>query len=157
MKLAIIITIIILIIYYLNKKSANNHFFKNSRKLDKDFLLIYDILSSFDFPKDYIQRFALAYNFFRENPSQYNGTSIINDRYTIGGLEVQSVVHAYDWIVATSLKALMASNVRYAKSLRKMNSNWIWVWAVIFPALTISAILTSFKFLFYGTTTKRNN
>lgn len=147
MKTAIIITIILAIIYYLNKKSSNKHFFKSLKETQKDLELILKIMESFQFSNDYIHRFKVAYSYFEYHKQEYNGTSVINDRHTIGGLETQSVVHDYDWIVATSFKDLHVSNVRYANALRQMNTNWISTWCFIFVGLEIVAIFKSLKFI----------
>ena len=148
MKTTILITIILAIIYYLNKKSSNNHFLKPLKETQKDLDLILKVMESFQFSKDYTERFIIAYSFFQERPEQYNGTSVINDRYTIGGLEVQSVVHGCDWIVARSFKDLHISNVRYANAIRQMNTNFITAWFFIFVGLEIVALFKSLKYIF---------
>ena len=147
MTTTIIITIFLAFIWYLNKKSTNNHFYKSPTDLENDLELCTKILYNFDYSLDYIKRFKDAYAFFQINPKEYNGTSIINDRYTINGLEIQSVVHDFDWIFAKSLKDLHVSNVRYAKALRQVNVNWISTWCFIFVGLTIVSIFKSIKYL----------
>lgn len=147
MNTLIIIALFLGVIFYLNKKSKNEHFYKKYDELDKDYLLIEKILTNFNFSKDYKKRFNHAYSYFMASPKEYNGTSIINDRETIKGLEVQSVVHDYDWIVAKSFKDLHISNIRYAKALRQVNVNWLWAWG-LFVGLEIVAIFKSIKYLF---------
>ncbi len=146
METAIIVSIFLAVIFYLNKKSSNKHFFKSEIELERDFNLCIKILTNFNFSIDYIHRFIEAYNYFTLSPKEYNGTSIINDRYTISGLEVQSLIHDYDWIKAKSLKELHCSNIRYANALRIVNVNWIWVWS-LFLGLEIVSIFKSIKYL----------
>jgi hypothetical protein len=146
MKTAIIVSIFLAVIFYLNKKSSNKHFFKSEKELKSDLDLCIKILTNFNFSIDYIHRFIEAYNYFTLSPKDYNGTSIINDRYTISGLEVQSLIHDYDWIKAKSLKELHISNIHYANALRKVNVNWIWVWT-LFLGLEIVSIFKSIKYL----------
>jgi hypothetical protein len=150
MKYYILLAVFLLLVWYLNKKSSNNHFLKIQNKLDHDYLLIYNVLLSFNFSKEYINRFDIAYDYFCKNPKDYNGTSVINDRHTIGGLEVPSVIHDYDWIFATSLQDLLISNVRYAKALRTLNMNWITAWCFIFTGLNIVALFKSIKYIKNG-------
>ena len=147
MKTIILISLFLFLVWYLNKKSTNKHFYKSIFILKNELTLCITILKNFDFEKTYIDRFTKAYNFFIDKPLEYNGTSIINDRHTIKGLEIQSVVHDYDWIIATSLKDLHISNIRYAKALRKMNSNWIKTWIFVFVGLSIVSIFKSLKYI----------
>ncbi len=147
MRTTIFILAFLILIWYLNKKSSNNHFFKSSKDLGSDLKLCLKLLYNFEFPKNYIDKFEEAYDYFILKPKEYNGTSIINDRFTIKGLEIQSVVHDYDWIFAKSLKDLHVSNLRYANALRKMNTNWISTWCFIFVGLTIVSIFKSIKYL----------
>ena len=147
MKTTIIILAFLLLVWYLNKKSSNNHFSKSKKDLESDLKLCLKLLYNFEFPKDYIDKFDEAYYYFILNPKEYNGTSVINDRYTIKGLEIQSVVHDYDWIFAKSLKDLHISNIRYANALRTMNTNWINTWCFIFAGLSIVSIFKSIKYL----------
>jgi len=55
-------------------------------------------------------KFKIASEYFIKNPKEYNGTSIINDRWLIKGLEPESVIHDYEDITATSLKQLLKSH-----------------------------------------------
>lgn len=147
MKIIIIILLIFLVvIFYLNKKSYNDHFLKSKKELENDLDLCIKILTNFNFNTNYIDKFIEAYNYFTLSPKEYNGTSIINDRYTISGLEVQSLIHDYDWIKAKSFKQLHCSNIFYANSLRKVNVNWIWAWT-LFLGLEIVSIFKSIKYL----------
>jgi hypothetical protein len=144
----IIILAFLLLVWYLNKKSTNNHFSKSLFDLESDYKLCLKLLNNFEFPNNYIDKFEEAYDYFIFNPKEYNGTSVINDRFTIKGLEIQSVVHDYEWIFAKSLKDLHQSNIRYANALRKMNTNWISTWCFIFLGLSIVSIFKSIKYLF---------
>ena len=148
MKIAIIVSVFLAVIWYLNKKSSNSFFNKSEIELERDFNLCLKILTNFKFDIAYIDRFIEAYNYFILNPKDYNGTSVINDRWTINGLEIQSLVHDYDWIKAKSLKDLHISNIRYAIALRKVNVNWFWAWVFVFVGLQIVALFKSIKYLF---------
>lgn len=147
MLVKILLTGFLVLVYFLNKKSSNSHFYKSEKELNNDYALCLSILQNFDFSLDYIKRFKEAYAYFQLHPEEYNGTSVINDRYTIKGLEIQSLIHDFDWIVAKSFKELHRSNIRYANALRKVNVNWIWVWVFLFLGLEIVALFKSVKYL----------
>jgi len=137
-----IVTIICLfIIWYLNKTSKNDYF-KNPKR--EDYNLIISLYKNFELSSD---SFVKAWIYFIDFPEDYNGTSIINDRYMIKGLEPFSVTHDYAWITAKSFKDLYRSNLEYCKCLRKVNSNWLWVWAFIFIGLNLVSLFKSIKYI----------
>jgi len=150
MKTTIIILAILFIFWYLNKKSTSNYFFNSDEKLHNDLKLIMELYKNFKFDELDRMKFQIAFNYFAVNPEEYNGTSVISDRHMIKNLEPQSVVHDYDWIKAKSLKDLLKSNLYYAKSLRKVNCNWIWVWCFIYCGLNIVSIFKSIKYINYA-------
>ena len=140
-----IIISFLVIVWFLNKKSSNNYFKYTPRvRMSRDFLLIKSIYLNFDID---FETFKIAWEYFVENPNEYNGTSVINDRWFIKGLEPLSVEHDYDWIFAKSLKDLHKSNLKYCINLRKTNANWIWTWCFIFFGLTVVSIIKSIKFV----------
>jgi hypothetical protein len=147
MKTIIIILAILFIFWYLNKKSTSNYFYNSDEKLHNDLILILQLYKNFKFDTHDRIRFTNAFNYFAIHPKEYNGTSVINDRFMIANLEPQSVVHDYDWIKATSLKELYHANLYYAKSLRKVNVNWLYVWGFIFTGLSIVAVFKSIKYI----------
>ncbi|QHB40927.1 hypothetical protein stinky91_gp065 [Flavobacterium phage vB_FspS_stinky9-1] len=141
------IIIFLFVIWYLNKKSSNDFFNRAEEDIRKDLGLAYRLYQNFGFDNIDTINLRIACEYFISNPSQYNGTSIINDRVMIKGLEPQSVKHDYDWIMATSLKDLLTSNLYYCKSLRKINVNFIWCWGFIFVGLTLVSIFKSIKYI----------
>ncbi len=140
----IIIIIFLFVFWYLNKKSKNDYFFNNEKKLIDDFKLIEMLYKNFNIE---FEIFTKAWLYFKENPKKYNGTSVINDRWMIKGLEPLSVEHDYNWIIAKSLKELIISNLDYCYKLRKINTNFIWVWCFIFCSLNIVSLFKSIKYL----------
>ena len=147
MKTIIIITLGLFIVWYLNKTSKNFHFFKTNVNLLLDYELCKQLLVNFQFKEAYIKRFSKAYSYFIAHPNEYNGTSVLNDRFMIRGLEPQSVIHDYDWIFATSLKELLVANYNYAKALRQVNCNWFYCYGFIFVSLSIISVFKSIKYI----------
>lgn len=141
----IIITLVLFFFWYLNKTSKNDYFKeKQGQELWDDFYLIEKLYKNFDID---FKTFTKAHSYFRQYPNEYNGTSIINDRWFIKGLEPLSVEHDYNWIMAKSFKELIISNLDYCHKLRKVNANWVWVWGFVFCGLTIVSIFKSIKYI----------
>jgi len=137
----------LVVVWFLNKKSTNNYFkYTPKNIMCRDFVLIKSIYGSFGID---FNSFENAWRYFTEKPNEYNGTSVINDRWLIKGLEPLSVEHDYDWIIAKSLNELHKSNLKYCNNLRKINTNWIWVWGFIYLGLTFVSIFKSIKFIKY--------
>lgn len=141
MTTLIIILGVLLVFWYLNKISKNDYFF-NPKQEDYD--LIKSLYKNFGWD---FSNFDRAWKYFSLYPKQYNGTSVINDRFMVKGLEPMSVEHDRDWILAKSFRELYTSNIRYCKKLRDTNVNWLWVWGFIFGGLTIVAIFKSVKYI----------
>lgn len=144
MTYLIIITLVLFVFWFLNKKSKNDYFFNSKQKLIDDLELIEMLYKNFDID---FKTFAKAHTYFRQYPNKYNGTSVINDRWFIKGLEPLSVEHDYNWIFAKSLKELIISNLDYCHKLRKINANWFWVWGFVFCGLNIVSIFKSIKYI----------
>lgn len=137
----IIILGILLVFWYLNKISKNDYFLNPKQE---DYELIKTLYSNFDWD---FSNFNRAWKYFTLHPKQYNGTSVINDRFMVKGLEPMSVEHDLDFILAKSFIDLYTANIRYCKKLRDTNANWFFVWGFIFCGLTIVAIFKSVKYI----------
>ena len=135
----ILIALFLAVVWWLNKTSTNDYF-ENPKK--EDYELILKLYNNFEINSESLIR---AWDYFCLHPKEYNGTSIINDRWLIKNLEPFSVVHDYAWIKAKSLKELYDSNVFYCQCLRKVNSNWLWVWGFIFVGLNLVSLFKSIK------------
>ena len=135
---------LLFIFWFLNKKSINHYFFNSYDKLISDYKIIKLLYDNFQID---FKTFDIAWNYFKLRPHHYNGTSIINDRWFIKGLEPLSVEHDYEWIFAKSFKDLHKSNLKYCINLRKVNANFLWVWGFIFIGLSIVSIFKSIKYI----------
>ena len=143
----IYIIIFLATIWVLNKRSTNNFFFQDISVIREKIEFVIKIWQDFGFDAYDEIKFRIACEYFIKNPKQYNGTSIINDRWVIRGLEAESVIHDHEDIMAKSLKDLLKSNKEYCKRLRKRNTNWLWVWGFIYTGLTVVSIFKSIKFI----------
>lgn len=148
MTAVIIITAIFLfLVWFLNKRSRNDFFFQSEIIIRNKLKFILDIWEDFGYSKYDKARLRIAFEYFITNPKEYNGTSVIADQWLIKGLEPESVIHDYDYIMATSLKDLLKANKEYSQRLRKRNTQWLWVWGFIFVGLTIVSIFKSIKYI----------
>lgn len=138
---------LLLLFWILNKKSKNDFFFQSESEIRNKLKFIIDIWEDFGFDNYDEVRLRIAFEYFIKHPKQYNGTSVISDFWLIKGLEPESVIHDYEWIMATSLQDLHYSNNKYAERLRKRNAQWLWVWGFIFCSLTIVSIFKSIKYI----------
>lgn len=143
---SIIIIIFLATMWYLNKKSKNDFFFQDKEIIFKKLEFVLQIWDDFEFSPYDKFKLRLAFAYFINHPERYNGTSVINDRWLINGLEPESVIHDYDYIMATSFKSLNRANKEYCKRLRKRNTQWFWAWGFIFCGLTIVSIFKSIKY-----------
>jgi len=134
-------------IWVLNKKSKNDFFFQDKVIIREKLDLIIKIWQDFGFNSYEEIKLRMAFEYFIKHPWQYNGTSIINDRWLIKGLEPESVIHDYEDIMAECIKDLLKSNKNYCNRLRKRNTNWLWVWGFIYCGLTIVTLFKSIKFI----------
>lgn len=141
------IIIFLATIWILNKKSTNNFFFQEETIIREKLEFIIKIWQDFGFDAYDEMKLKIAFEYFIKHPEQYNGTSIINDRWIIRGLEAESVIHDHEDIMAKSLKDLLKSNKEYCQRLRKRNTNWFWVWGFIYSGLTIVSVFKSIKFI----------
>jgi hypothetical protein len=137
----------LLLFWILNKKSKNDFFFQSETIIRNKLKFILDIWEDFGFDIYDETKLRIAFEYFIANPKAFNGTSIINDFWLIKGLEPESVIHDYDYIMATSFKDLHKANIEYCSRLRKRNSQFLWVWGFIFCGLTIVSIFKSIKYL----------
>ena len=136
-----IILLVLVCFWYLNHTSKNDYFLNPTIS---DYNLIREIYANFGWD---FEKFSIAWTYFKKSPKEYNGSSIVNDRFMIKGLEPMSVEHDFDFILATSFLDLHQSNIEYCKKLRDTNSNWLYVWGFIFCGLTIVSIFKSIKYL----------
>ncbi len=143
----IYVIIFLATIYILNKRSTNNFFFQELSVIREKIEFVIKIWQDFGFDAYDEMKFRIACDYFIKNPKQYNGTSIINDRWIIRGLEPESVIHDHEDIMAKSLKDLLKSNKEYCQRLRKRNTNWFWVWGFIYFGLTFVSLFKSIKFI----------
>ena len=138
---------LLLLFWILNKKSKNDFFFHSESEIRNKLKFIIDIWNDFGFDNYDEVRLRIAFEYFIKHPKEYNGSSVINDFWLIKGLEPESVIHDYDYIMATSLKDLHKANKEYCQRLRKRNAQWFWVWGFIFCSLAIVSIFKSLKYI----------
>jgi hypothetical protein len=110
-------------------------------------LLIYKIIKEYLSEQKEILNFARAYNYFTENPKEFDGATIVRDLYTIKGLDASAMVHDYRYILAKNIKDRIRADVEYLRNMIKLGvhpvSAYLRFSLLIF--LNISGIYTIFK------------
>lgn len=118
--------IILLILFWLKIRSKNSYFYQP--RVKDNWSLLNEILMNFQFNAYEREEYRIAYFYFIKNPSKYDGSTIVQDRWLLRGLEPMSMLHDYQWIHAQTLTDYFQSNITYAKHLRKTNMNWFIAW-----------------------------
>ena len=78
--------------------SKSDYFYRSSEQLDQGHVEMLQFLYIKNFTPDKIGWFEDAYNYFRGNPSHYDGATLSQDLYSIPGLELWSMLHDYFYI-----------------------------------------------------------
>ena len=81
MLYSVIAIFILIVFWWLNKTSENNYFFKNEEEIRSDFELIKVLFKNFEFSLVDEMQYSIAMEYFILNPKEYNGTSVINDKW----------------------------------------------------------------------------
>lgn len=78
--------------------SKSNYFYQSNIALNQGHKEMLQYLYIKKFTADQIVWFEDAYNYFRQNPSHYDGATLSQDLYSISGLELWSMLHDYFYI-----------------------------------------------------------
>jgi len=78
-----------------------------------------------------ISIYKKAYEYFCENPSHYDGATIVKDLYHIPGLDLNAMLHDYQYIIhnaAANLYTKWHCDKLYAKQMEKLGkggASWV--------------------------------
>ena len=84
-----------------------------------------------------------AYDYFLNNPNDYDGATIVNDLTIMPNLDIWAMFHDYLYIkfnVAVNLKYKHLADLKYCQEMRKFKISWGSVWLVRYVGLLISTI-----------------
>lgn len=90
----VVISLMLLVFFF--KKSKSNFFQQPKMALQYKRQLLWSVLKDFEIPKQY--DFMEAYDYFMDNPSQFDGATIVKDIPTIRGLDAPAMLHDYQYI-----------------------------------------------------------
>lgn len=76
--------------------SSSNFFLQDKLTLSKKRHHLIMVLYDFDVPN--VDRWLKAFDYFRENPSRFDGATIVKDLETIKGLDAAAMNHDYAYI-----------------------------------------------------------
>ena len=146
--ITLIISILLIIwLVYKVKTSKSTFFLKSKEELAKNWYLLELVLIDFRFTQKEILNFSRAYNYFIENPNEFDGATIVRDLNTIKGLDAPAMVHDYRYILAYGVKDRLKADKEYLRNMIKLGvhpiSAYLRFSLLIF--LNISGIYTIYK------------
>jgi hypothetical protein len=144
----IIISILLIIwLVYLVKNSKSNFFYQNTEILAKKWYLLELGLRDFSFTQKEILNFYRAYNYFTENPKEFDGATIVRDLNTIKDLDAPAMVHDYRYILANGITDRLRADKDYLKNMLKLGVHPITAYlrAYMLIFLNISQIYTIYN------------
>lgn len=121
----VIILALIFYVIYLLKNSKSDFFNKSKTELNIIWLeLIQPLLINYGFTRLDKIRFREAYNYFIENPSEFDGATIVKDITQIKGLDISAMAHDHAYITAKSIKDRLIADWIYSQDYRKFEVPW---------------------------------
>lgn len=90
----VVISLMLLVFFF--KKSKSNFFRQPKMALQYKRQLLWSVLKDFEVQKQW--PFIEAYDYFMENPTQFDGATIVKDVPTIRGLDAPAMLHDYQYI-----------------------------------------------------------
>lgn len=147
--LAVILAVIFYVIYLL--KNSTSDFF-NQKKYNLNLIwlsLIDNLLINYNFNKLDKIRFREAYNYFIDNPSHFDGATIVKDITQIKGLDIPAMAYDHAYIMAKNIKDRLKADWQYSQDYRKFEVPWTIAYSrmVLLIFINITGIYYLGKFL----------
>jgi hypothetical protein len=146
--ITLIISILLIIwLVYKVKTSKSTFFLKSKEELAKNWYLLDLVLRNYNFQGYDIRPFSRAYNYFTENPKEFDGATIVRDLDTIKGLDAPAMVHDYRYILANGVKDRIKADKEYLRNMIKLGVHPIsaYLRAYLLMLLNIIGIYTIYK------------
>ena len=130
--------------------SKDNTFKKSKRELD---ILWNNILELFKIKnrKD-IEQYMTAFLYFKENPNKFDGATIVKDLVDIGELDLDAMVHDYDYIHGANRNFIKKwkADIKYIKNMER-NGKGIRIFRLLLLTI-IGIIFVPYCFIKYKIT-----
>ena len=97
--------------------SKDNTFYKSKEELE---YLLNDIIKILTIKKNKnIEQYIIAFNYFVNNPSKFDGATIVKDLVDIEELDLDAMVHDYDYLHGANRNFIKKWNadIRYIKNM----------------------------------------
>jgi hypothetical protein len=120
MKTLIISILLFIWLVYLVKTSKSTFFLKSKEELAKKWYLLEITLIDFKFTEHEIKGFKNAYNFFLENPYEFDGATIVRDLNTINELDAPAMLHDFKYIFSRGIKHRLKYDKEYLDNMIKL-------------------------------------
>lgn len=117
----VLIIISLLIIYFFLVTSKSDFFYQSREVLAEKRHHLISVLYDFRITDEEIDKYLEAYNFFCENPSLYDGATIVKDLDTIKDLDANAMLHDFEYLFNSNLKEKLISDLNYSKRQERLH------------------------------------
>jgi hypothetical protein len=120
--------------------SRDYTFFRSKKDLDKLRKEMIHLLNIKSRSKEDINLYKIAFDYFRSYPDQFDGATIVKDLVDIGELDLDAMVHDYEYIKGANRNFIKKwkADLRYIKNMEK-NGKGIRIFRLFL--LTITGII----------------
>jgi hypothetical protein len=119
--------------------SKSKYFFKSKDGLLLNRKDLIKYLTIWKYSKKQIDVYLKAFDYFCENPTKFDGATIVKDLYHIPGLDINAMLHDYQYVLhscATNLKSKFYCDYLYAKQMEKLGKGQLAWWRFAYLKIT---------------------
>lgn len=132
--------------------SKSKYFFQSAEKLksDKEKLSLYLQINNYSIFE--INIYLKAFSYFCDNPSRYDGATIVKDLYHIPGLDINAMLHDWLYIIfktSANFYVRFYSDWLYAKEMERTGKGFL-AWMNFSLLLFTYPIFTPYVYLIKG-------
>lgn len=103
--------------------STNTYFLQDATRLKNNWVHIENDLKMFRFRNSEIEIIKDAYEYFKKNPTHYDGATHSQDLYDVPGLEIAAMLHDYIYVALRANRSVTAMRIADAlmfETMRRM-------------------------------------
>lgn len=102
--------------------SRNDFFNQSKRILDSKRQEVYDLLKIKGYNVFEIRKYITAYDYFCDNPTRFDGATVVKDLHDLPKLDLDAMLHDYVYIVekaGNNFKSKHKADWHYAKGMER--------------------------------------
>lgn len=154
----IIFSVLVYVIWLFKKPNTSNYFDQSKEILVKKWNdNIRVVINDFEFSWERKAFFKTAYEFFTDNPLEFDGATVVKDITQVKGLDIPSLGHDYEYYLIAKLQgfwkrlfARLKADWRYSQDMRQFEIAWTTAYArmallIVMNVLFIYDIIQLFK------------